>query len=284
MADKKITFRAKQMLKCPCCGKDFSREELLSGGGRMNAGELTEELHRIFLPTERYGVIYPLIYQVTVCPQCYFAAFGKDFESPPADRIPLLKEDIGTRKARIRDLVPGADFDEDRGLEEGLGSYLLAMLSYEHFSPDRKPTFRQSLCALRAAWLAKDLEKEKPGENWEYLSRIFYRKAAFLYAQTVEKDQAGMENSSDLKQLGPDVDQNYGFDGVLYLAGFLEYAYGQRNVPEVRADQLKRARSIISRIVGMGKSSKSKPGVLLDRSRDLHKLIKKELEELGVDG
>ncbi len=38
----------------------------------------------------------------------------------------------------------------------------------------------------------------------------------------------------------------------------------------------------IARIVGMGKSSKSKPTAILELSRDLHKLIKDELDELGI--
>lgn len=280
---KKISFRAKQKTQCPVCGQEFQREELLSGGGRMNAGELTKELHRQYLPTERYGYVYPMIYPVTVCPRCYFAAYGKDFENPGKDSIGPLKDDQPNRIQQCRDLLPQMDFDEDRGLEQGVASYLLAMLSYEHMKADHFPTFRQGLSALRAAWLCMEAHKRNGKDNWDYLAQVFYRKAAFFYAQTVEKDQNGKETSSQLSQFGPDVDQNYGFDGVIYLAALLEFSYGQRNNPEVRGETLKRARSTVSRIVGMGKSSKSKPGVLLDHSRDLHKDIKDELEELGVE-
>ena len=38
-----ITFYAKQNAVCPACGKEFPREELLSGGGRLIAGDLTDE-------------------------------------------------------------------------------------------------------------------------------------------------------------------------------------------------------------------------------------------------
>jgi len=283
MAEKRITYRAKDKTTCPCCKAVFHTELLHSGGGRMNAGELTTELHRIFLPTEKYGLVYPLIYPVIVCPQCYFAAFNKDFDKLPDDKVQTMKAETGNRKSSVRDLLPDVDFHQDRRLEEGIASYLLAMFCYELFPPDRIPTFRQANSALRASWLCREKDKLESGENWDYLANVFSRKAAFLYNQVVELDQNGKESTSQFPSLGPDIDQNYGFDGVTYLAAQLEYSYGQTNNPELRMTRLKRARSIISRIVGMGKSSKSKPGPILDRSRELHKNIKGALEELGIE-
>jgi uncharacterized protein (DUF2225 family) len=280
---KKISFRASEKLVCPVCDMEFNREEILSGGGRMNAGKLTQELHRVYLPTEKYGDIYPLIYPVTVCPKCYNAAFPKDFLKPPAQTLAKLKEETHRRKQELRELEVDVNFTENRGLQEGIASYFLALLCYEHYPKEFSPCFRQALCSLRGAWLCDDLHVKKPQENWDYLRNIFYRKAAFLYAQVVEQDQKGKEVVSQLQQFGPDIDKNYSFDGVLYLSGLLEYEYGQKNDPQTRGIILKRARSTISRIVGMGKSSKSKPGVLLDHSRDLHKEIKKALQELGLD-
>ena len=70
MAEKvKISFFAKNKTICPVCGAEFFRENLLSGGGRMNAGNLTPEMHRLYEPTHKYGKVYPLIYSVTVCPE-----------------------------------------------------------------------------------------------------------------------------------------------------------------------------------------------------------------------
>lgn len=283
MAEKKITFRAKQKLECPICDDSFHREELLSGGGRLNAGELSRELHRTYLPTEKYGAIYPLIYPVTVCPQCFNACYGKEFPKIPPETVARLKEETPNRKEQIRKLFPQVEFVDDRTLQEGIASYFLAMLCYEHYPTDQFPSFRQGLSALRAGWLCGEMHKKHPGDNWDYLSLVFLRKASYFYTRTIDMDQSGKEPSSQMAQFGPDIDQNYGFDGVVYLAGLLEFTYGQRNKPEIRAECLKRARSVISRIVGMGKTSKSKPGVLLDNARDLHKEIKTELEGLGVD-
>ena len=63
-----ISYWSKNKCHCPVCKKDFPREEMLSGNGRMNAGKLTDELHRLYIPSARYGKIYPLIYAIGACP------------------------------------------------------------------------------------------------------------------------------------------------------------------------------------------------------------------------
>ena len=55
--------------------EQFLREELLSGSGRLLAGELTDELRRTYIPSQKYGAVYPLIYSIGVCPQCFLALF-----------------------------------------------------------------------------------------------------------------------------------------------------------------------------------------------------------------
>ena len=63
-AEKKkvgITYWSKDKIICPVCKKLFPREIMRSGNGRMIAGGLTPELHRIYEPSAKYGRIYPLI-------------------------------------------------------------------------------------------------------------------------------------------------------------------------------------------------------------------------------
>ena len=60
----KISYWSKTKCRCPVCQRDFEKEEMLTGSGRMNAGDLTDELHRNYIPSEKYGAIYPLIYAV----------------------------------------------------------------------------------------------------------------------------------------------------------------------------------------------------------------------------
>ena len=74
-----ISYWSKDKVKCPVCKKDFEREVMRSGNGRMIAGGLTEELHRIFEPSAKFGRIYPLIYEIGVCPNCYTALLWNDF-------------------------------------------------------------------------------------------------------------------------------------------------------------------------------------------------------------
>ena len=177
---------------------------------------------------------------------------------------------------------PDLDFHSSRSLAEGIASYAFASMCYESAPPETAPRFKQAMSCLRAAWLCMDYHKEDKNENYDYLARVFYRKAAFFYARVVELEQKGEESVENLSHLGPDIDNNFGFDGVLYLSGVLEYKYGQRSNPERRGSQLKKARATVSRIVGMGKSSKSKPSALLELARDLHKQIKEELDALGI--
>ncbi|MDR3166363.1 MAG: DUF2225 domain-containing protein, partial [Treponema sp.] len=81
----RISFQSKEEFICPACETVFHREELLTGGGRLIAGMLTNELHRLYEPSSKYGEVYPLAYQATVCPECWFASMDKDFPLlPPA--------------------------------------------------------------------------------------------------------------------------------------------------------------------------------------------------------
>jgi len=279
----KLTFLTKQELECPVCENTFHKEELLSGGGRMNAGDLTKELHRIYLPTKKFGEVYPLLYPVVVCPSCYYAAYQGDFPKVTPERVQILKKGIGDRKTALKSIFPSLDFQSPRKLQEGVASYVFASMCYDSAGKELTPHFKQAISCLRAAWLCQDLHSIDKGENFDYLALVLYRKASFFYGRVIELEQKGTESVEGAGNLGPDIDNNFGFDGVLYLSGILEYKYGQRGNPERRAKQLRKARSTVSRIVGMGKSSKSKPSALLDLSRDLHKLIKDELDELGFE-
>ena len=106
---------------------------------------------------------------------------------------------------------------------------------------------------------------------------MLYRKARFFYSVAVEWEQTGQEPLSGAGNLGPDLDKNYGYDGVLYLSGLLEYKYGPRQDPERREEALNRAKRTIARIFGMGKASKDKPAAILDNAREVYEEISKEL-------
>lgn len=280
MAEAKISYRAKSETVCPVCDARFRREELLTGGGRMNAGDLTDELHRIYLPTQKYGEVYPLNYPVSVCPRCWYAAYPTYFDNLGDKARGIFKETVGERKNILRPIFPDLDFERDRTLPEGMASYVLAALCCEHLPPENSPTFLRGLSFLRAGWLAMDLHRGSPEENYDYMAGIFLRKASFFYSQVLECERTGSEDMGSIPHHGPDLDNNYGYDGVLYLVGVLLLKYGQRENTTHRKTALKEARAAVSRIVGMGQSSRAKPSAILDLGRDLHKSIKKELEAL----
>lgn len=279
--EKKVTFTSKEPIACPVCEASFTREELFSG--RVNAGDLTDELHRKYIPMHNYGEVFPLVYELTVCPSCWFAAFKADFPTLPAKYAPELKDLTAARVETVQRLFSGADFSSPRGLIEGAASYYLAMLSYEHMPKEFSPTIKQGLCALRSAWLCSYLDQKHPGENYLYAGRVFYSKARFLYRLAVELEQKGKEQLTTVKWLGPDTDKNYGFDGVLYLSGILEFKYGPKEDEAKRAELLDTTKRTIAKMFGIGRKSKSKPGPLVDKVRDLYDQLKAELHQEGEE-
>lgn len=283
-----LTYYTKDALTCPVCGNKVYKEEILSGGGRLMAGKLSEELHRSYEPTKKYGEVYPLIYNIVVCTSCYFASFPIDFNTSSIKEGASynIKKKQEEREQLIFPLFPGLDFEENRTLSEGVASYILAMFCYENGTHTLAPTFRQGMCALRAAWLSQYLDIKQPNENYDYLGTMLYRKAAFYYRKAVELDGEGIEACSKIPYVGPDIDNNYGFDGIQYLAGLLEFKYGLRNDPVHRYHALENARRTLSRIVGLGKSSRSKPTVILEYARDAYNAMKaeqKKIEESRID-
>jgi hypothetical protein len=275
--EKKVTFISKEPIVCPVCEASFNREELFSG--RVNAGDLTDELHRTYIPTHSYGEVHPLVYELTVCPACWYSAYKYDFLGLPSKVAAALKDATASRVEAVQRIFDGADFNSPRRVLEGAASYYLAMLCYEGLPKEFCPVIKQGLSALRTAWLCGYLDKKNPGENYAYAGRIFYGKARFLYRLAIELEQKGKEQLTTVKWLGPDTDKNYGFEGVLYLSAILELKYGQRADEAKRAEILGVSKRTIAKMFGIGRKSKAKPGPLVDKVRDLYEALKTELHQ-----
>jgi len=198
--------------------------------------------------------------------------------SSPAARA-ALANDVSPRLDAAQRVFDGVDFASPRTPIEGAASYYLALMSYDAFPKEFAPTIKQGVCALRAAWLCDLLAAKRPGENFDYAARLFYRKARFLYRRAVELEQSGKERIGEMKWLGPDTDKNYGYEGVLYLQGILELKYGPRSDPAKRAERLDSSKRAVAKLFGLGRRSKSKPGPLLDKARDFYDSVKKELSQ-----
>jgi uncharacterized protein (DUF2225 family) len=274
----KVSFLSKKEYECPVCGAKFHKEELLSGGGRLIAGPMTEELHRIYEPSVKYGEVFPLVYQAVVCPSCWFAAMDQDFSELGDEGIELAREDQRARMNDAEQVFEDLNFSAPRGLAEGAASQYLTIRCYQYYDKSVSPTIKQGLAALRAAWLFDDLDRKNPRQHYDWLALLFRRKAQFLYNESIRLEQSGKETLSAMKTFGPDTDKNYAYEGVLYLCAYLSYKFGPAE-SEQRKYTLEDARRTIAKIFGMGKTSKEKPGPLLDHARQVYNAINKELSE-----
>ncbi len=147
-----ITYYSKNDIECPICETGFKREEMLTGRGRLNAGDLTDELRRKYIPTQKYGKVSPLIYPVTVCPNCLYAADDYDFLSIPQK----AKQNIENYKVvraeyliKIFGKIP--KFSEKRDIVSGAASYILALSCYPFFDKKKfSPTIKIGIYSLRS--------------------------------------------------------------------------------------------------------------------------------------
>jgi len=278
--EHKLTFFEKKQSVCPVCNAKFFREDLLSGGGRLIAGDLSKELRRRYDPSKKYGEVRPLLYPVTVCPTCYFATFPQDFTGPPEARRQKAEANAEERRGSISSIFPQLDFTAPRTLREGIASYYFAVLSYDFFDKRANPTYKAGLASLRAAWLLSDLDAQEPGEGWDTMSLLFYRKANFYYRLAIERESAGQEPFDANLAFGPDLDKNYGYYGVIYLAAYLDYKYGQTPDAQKRAAALQYDRRMMAKIFGVGKSSKNRPAAILDNAKEVYEQMGVELEKL----
>ena len=277
--DLKITFQSKKEYKCPLCDTLFHKEELLSGGGRLIAGVLTEELHRLYEPSVKYGPIFPLVYQAIVCPECWYAAMEVDFLTIPANGKDKARADHDSRKEDTILIFPYLNFNENRGLMEGAASQYLTLRCYDYFSKEASPTIKQGLASLRCAWLMDELHIKYPEQHYDWLGTLFRKKAQYLYNEALAREQTGKETLSGMKVFGPDTDKNYSYEGMLYLCAYLRYKFGPAHDAAERTSSLEDARRTIAKLFGMGKTSKDKPGAFLEHARKLYDTINQELTE-----
>ncbi len=284
-AEKKptISFYSKQRVMCPVCKKEFDKEEMLSGGGRMIAGNLTEELRRLYEPSAKYGKVYPFLYSIGACPNCNTAFLWNDFKLiNNAECLAAIADSEKLRKQIVETIFPHYNLKQERTLYDGAAAYYLALNCYEKVPAEFSPTIKKAQIALRLAWICDELNTECPDHNFDFISQTFYRKALFFYEEAVDFEADHTEDIAGIVNFGPDIDKNYGYDGVIYLCAMLEYKYGQKeNIPE-RLKKLDQYKRNLARIFGLGKSSKSKPGPLLEHSRALYDKLSALLKEANI--
>jgi uncharacterized protein (DUF2225 family) len=282
--DLKISYRQKNSSICPVCSFEFHREDLLSGGGRLIAGKLSDDLRRNYEVSKKYGKIYPLAYAVNVCPSCYYSAYPKDFESLKPEEIKKLRDLTTARKKAIKKFFGGIDFNGDRELQTGAASYLLAVDCYSYRNKKVAPSFKIALSSLRAAWLFNDLAEGNPESPYKKISDFFYKKAYLAYVKVLDLMQTGGEAIETVGNMGPDTDKNWGYEGVLYLTAVLTVKIGSKEQDaDKRMENFAKCKRYLSRLFGVGKTSKARPSDLLDKTRDLYDKINAMIEEWNED-
>lgn len=282
-----VTFFSKNLITCPACGTEFQREELQTGRGRINAGDLTDELRRLYIPTQKYGTVNPLIYPIVVCPECFFAGLPSDMQKMTETQISKINKDKANRLNLIRKLFGETlNFKDYRNAITGLGSYILAFMNTIHLSKEFSPTARRGLYTLRAAWLADDVYKKTNLTHFKNLQQEMYRQALINYENALERQMKNIEPFDGFVWMGPDVDTNFGYDGMLYITAVLTLKNLDLFSREEQIYKIGRTKIVLSKIFGIGKSNKEKPKALVSQSKNLYMTannILKEFAEQGID-
>lgn len=280
---KPISYRVKDIIACPVCRYEFQREQLHSGGGRLIAGKLTNELRRTYEVSKKFGRIYPLAYTIMTCPKCLYSSFPQDFKALTEQEAGDFQMKIMERRQSIEQILGPLEFNEDRNLVLGAASYLLAYESYQKRNSQVAPTPKKAICAMRGAWLFDDLHGEFPDRSFDKIRDFLYLKAVRNYNPTLDILSNGREPLEQFQNLlGPDTDQNWGFDGVVYLNGYLTNKYLEKlaSTPTEQLDILEKSRRHLGKLYGMGKASKSKPSVIIDLSKELYEEITERMEKM----
>lgn len=280
---KKVSYRAQKSSICPICGFSHQKEEMLSGSGRLIAGKITPELRRLYEVSKKWGRLNPLDYAVQVCPRCLFSAYPKDFENITPQEVEPLKTTIGHRQNLMQVLFGKLDFNENRNLLLGCASFILAVDCYHLRSVDVAPTVKKAISAIRAAWYLDDLFKEASYRPYDKARDFYYMEAAKYYRQVLEiLERGGEPIDQAASMLGPDLDNNWGFDGVIYLNSYLTKKYLDQITqdPKQKIALLDLSKRYLSKLYGSGKASKSRPSVIVDMSKDLYEEISAKLDEL----
>ena len=183
-----ISYFSKDKVICPVCKKAFEKEVMRSGNGRMIAGGLTDDLHRIFEPSAKFGRIYPLIYDIGACPNCYTALLWSDFtEIKKKEDADKLFESRDERKEKVNTIFPHFNLKHERSLFDGCAYYYLALLTYSKLNPDLLPTMKSAFLSLRLSF-------SEPALFMTFLRQI--SKVCFCIKVSADKEEKPVPKSS----------------------------------------------------------------------------------------
>lgn len=283
----KNSYLVKEPLICPACRTSFQREEMLTGRGRLIAQNLQIDLRRTYSYKEDQEVVNPLFFNTATCPNCLTSLFHQDFAivAQKPELIELLREKTLFRKEMLtsfKSIYP-LSFKKARNPFLGACSLALASETYQHIKYHRINSITKSaLCALRASWLFSDSVLLFPKQETilKDISQKYYQKASLIFASALELVSEKQLESVTSFYFGPDLDNNYSFDGFIYIAIYLQYYHSHSLSKSEKLNLYSKLKAYLSRAFGLGKASREKPSNIINLIRDLYTEINQTLESL----
>lgn len=161
--DRKYVW-TKQVV-CPVCAHEFD-----SYNYRIKSQALVEkesDFHEIY---EKFD---PIIYDVVVCPECYYANVQVKFGDLKAQYMEILQQK--ERKSTY-------DFRQDRNLTLGLESINLAILTLEQL--EVKNSMLYGNLYLKKAWIYRNM-KDESGEQENLIKAMEFYEQKYLSADNI---------------------------------------------------------------------------------------------------
>jgi len=183
-------------VKCPACDAVFKTPRVKSTHLRVKLGE--SDFHKV------YEDINPLLYAVTVCPQCNFAARNEDFDKQKLEYHPEIITMAMAIRASGKNIVfpDGADIS----VEDSVKKHLVAVTFYRNYKPEN-PLLIAGLL-MHIVWMYRETGNRE--KEMEYL-----KQALEYYIKTYEK--------------GVQIPEKIGEVGILYLIGELNRMLGNKS-------------------------------------------------------
>lgn len=142
---EKMRYLWKKEVICPICGTNFTTLNYKKKSQTLL--ETESDFHEV------YEEIDPIMYDIWVCPHCYYSAKAADFEKIQLMEIRVMAKD--RRKSKF-------DFKAIRTYQSAVESFKLALHCYNQF--DETSVSTMANLYLKTAWLYRgegDSEREK---------------------------------------------------------------------------------------------------------------------------
>ena len=165
------TFWEKEFT-CPLCGNRFKKKMVFFDAVRIKSRDIDLK--------PNLETVNPFLYEVVTCPNCYFSAFGKDFES-----IRVKGEETERKlKKLLEEAKKKVKLKDEETHTEAIKRYALSGIVYSVLNQRKKV----ALSYLKIAWLFREIGR--PEDEKHYLERALREfENHFKYDHYEESDE-----------------------------------------------------------------------------------------------